>query len=459
MKTITRRASVLFVLIAAFFIGLGFLLFSFITHGSTWASSRLNTHVFTNRQLAAAGAVLDRNGKVLVETKDGARVWTADSTLRKASLHLVGDAEGYISTGVQTLYRSSLIGYNFVNGLYRTGEDGGNDVRLTIDSEAQKAAYNALGGGKGTICAYNYRTGEVLCMVSAPTYDPMYKPSSMNTSAGGAYDGVYMNRFLNGVFTPGSTFKVVTAICALDNLPNVRKRSFTCTGSYKIGDSAVKCNGVHGKLTFERALNVSCNSVFAELAKELGNDALTATVRQLGFGKNVKVSGALTTKSTFDLRGAAAIDRGWAGIGQYTTLVNPCQMLMLAGAIANGGTAIVPYVVESSSKLLDVKGQVNKNIQLSETDAKIMRKLLRSNVENYYGDSRFPNLQFCGKTGSAAVIGGRSHAWFFGFSLRSDFPVAIVVCLENGGIGLNNAVPAANKVLQAIKNSTFQIPN
>ena len=102
-----------------------------------------------------------------------------------------------------------------------------------------------------------------------------------------------------------------------------------------------------------------------------------------------------------------------------------------------------------------MKGQVNKNIQLSETDAKIMRKLLRSNVENYYGDSRFPNLQFCGKTGSAEVIGGRSHAWFFGFSLRSDFPVAIVVCLENGGIGLNNAVPAANKVLQAVKNSKF----
>ena len=450
MNTITRRASVLYVLIAAFFVGLGFLLYSFIADGSTWASSRLNTHVFTNRQLAAAGAVLDRSGKVLVETKDGKRVWTSDGTLRKAALHVVGDAEGYISTGVQTLYRSSLIGYNFVNGLYRSAGSSGNNVRLTIDSEVQKTAYNALSGGKGTICAYNYKTGEVLCMVSAPTFDPVYKPRSMNTAPGGAYDGVYMNRFLNGVFTPGSTFKVVTAICALDNIPGVRKRSFTCTGSYKIGGSAVKCNGVHGKLSFERALNVSCNSVFAELAKELGNDKLTATVRQLGFGKNVKVSGALTTKSSFDLHDAAAIDRGWAGIGQHTTLVNPCQMLMLAGAIANGGTAITPYVVADSSKLLDFKGQINKNIQLSETDAKVMRKLMRSNVENYYGDRRFPNLQFCGKTGSAEVIGGRSHAWFFGFSLREDLPVAIVVCLENGGIGLNNAVPAANKVLQAI---------
>lgn len=450
MNTITRRASVLYVLIAAFFVGLGFLLYSFIADGSTWASSRLNTHVFTNRQLAAAGAVLDRSGKVLVETKDGKRVWTSDGTLRKAALHVVGDAEGYISTGVQTLYRSSLIGYNFVNGLYRSAGSSGNNVRLTIDSEVQKTAYNALSGGKGTICAYNYKTGEVLCMVSAPTFDPVYKPRSMNTAPGGAYDGVYMNRFLNGVFTPGSTFKVVTAICALDNIPGVRKRSFTCTGSYKIGGSAVKCNGVHGKLSFERALNVSCNSVFAELAKELGNDKLTATVRQLGFGKNVKVSGALTTKSSFDLHDAAAIDRGWAGIGQYTTLVNPCQMLMLAGAIANGGTAITPYVVADSSKLLDFKGQINKNIQLSETDAKVMRKLMRSNVENYYGDRRFPNLQFCGKTGSAEVIGGRSHAWFFGFSLREDLPVAIVVCLENGGIGLSNAVPAANKVLQAI---------
>ena len=207
---------------------------------------------------------------------------------------------------------------------------------------------------------------------------------------------------------------------------------------------------MHGKVTFERALNVSCNSVFAELANELGKDALTKTVRDLGFGKSVKISKAKTVRSSFDVSDSTRLDLGWAGIGQYTTLVNPSQMLMLMGAIANGGKAIIPYVVEESSELVDVKTKQNLNLTLSEETAKKVRKLLRSNVENYYGDGKFPGLKMCGKTGSAEVSNGRSHAWFVGFSYDTKFPYAIVVCLENGGIGYNDAIPAANKTLQAL---------
>ena len=126
---------------------------------------------------------------------------------------------------------------------------------------------------------------------------------------------------------------------------------------------------------------------------------------------------------------------------------------MLAGAIANGGQAVIPYVVETQTTLLpQTKAAINKNITMSAETAKKIKKLLRSNVENYYGDSRFPGLRMCGKTGSAEVEGKRSHAWFYGFSADSSFPYAIVVCLENGGIGYNDAVPAANKVLQALRN-------
>lgn len=449
MRNTTKRAYVLVALIAAFFFGLGILIYSFFAHGSTWASSRLNTHVFKNRQLSTAGAVLDRDGTVLVSTDDEVRKWTSDWTLRRSVLHVVGDEQGFISTGVQTLYRPELIGYNPVRGLYRAGS-GNTDITLTIDADVNKAAYEALGGGKGTIAAYNYKTGEMLCRVSAPTYDPQNKPSDIDTNTSGKYDGVYLDRFLSGTFTPGSTFKVVTAICAIENIPDLFQRKFTCNGSHKIGNDSVKCNGVHGTISFERALNVSCNSAFAELAVELGSEKLTETVRALGFGKSVKVSRAATVRSSFDVKNAAKIDLGWAGIGQYTTLVNPCQMLMLAGAIANDGQAVTPYVVKDSASLFENTLLTNHNIHLSAETAATIKRLLRSNVENYYGDSKFPNLQFCGKTGSAEVIGKRSHAWFFGFSLREDFPVAIVVCLENGGLGYNNAIPAANKVLQAI---------
>ena len=109
MKNTTRRAYVIYALIAAFLFGLGFLLYSFIAHGGTWAASRLNTHVFTNRVLTNAGAVKDREGTVLVETKDGKRVWNEQSGIRRATLHTVGDAQGFIATGVQTLYRAATI--------------------------------------------------------------------------------------------------------------------------------------------------------------------------------------------------------------------------------------------------------------------------------------------------------------------------------------------------------------
>ena len=456
MRNTTKRAYILFALIAAFFGGLVFMAVSFALNADTWASSRLNEHIYKYRQLATAGTIYDRNGKVLVQTKDGERIYAEDYTVRLSTLHVVGDSQGFISTGVQTVYRPHLIGYNFVDGVYSAVKKGkGNDLTLTIDSAVSAAAYEALGGNKGTSAVYNYKTGAVACEVSSPTFDPENKPDDIDTDTSGKYDGIYLNRFLSGVFTPGSTFKVVTAICAIENMPDIYKKTFNCTGKYKCGKNQyVICNGVHGKLNFERALNVSCNSVFAYLAVKLGADSLSKTAKQLGFGSSVKVSGAYTAKSYIDLSKTAKIDLGWAGIGQYTTLANPCHMLMLAGAIANGGQAVIPYVVETQTTLLPKTGAaVNKNITLSAETANKMKKLLRSNVENYYGDSRFPGLKMCGKTGSAEVEGKKSHAWFYGFSADSSFPYAIVVCLENGGIGYNDAVPAANKVLQALKNS------
>lgn len=456
MRNTTKRAYILFALIAAFFGGLVFMAVSFALNADTWASSRLNEHIYKYRQLATAGTIYDRNGKVLVQTKDGERIYAEDYTVRLSTLHVIGDSQGFISTGVQTVYRPHLIGYNFVDGVYSAVKKGkGNDLALTIDSAVSAAAYEALGGNKGTIAVYNYKTGAVICEVSAPTFDPENKPDDIDTDTSGKYDGIYLNRFLSGVFTPGSTFKVVTAICAIENMPDIYKKTFNCTGKYKCGKNQyVICNGVHGKLNFERALNVSCNSVFAYLAVKLGADNLSKTAKQLGFGSSVKVSGAYTAKSYIDLSKTAKIDLGWAGIGQYTTLANPCHMLMLAGAIANGGQAVIPYVVETQTTLLPKTGAaVNKNITLSAETANKMKKLLRSNVENYYGDNRFPGLKMCGKTGSAEVEGKKSHAWFYGFSADSSFPYAIVVCLENGGIGYNDAVPAANKVLQALKNS------
>lgn len=452
MRSTTKRAYVIFALIIAFFAGLGLMMYSFYTNGGTWAAHRINGHVFTNRQLTTAGTVYDRNGKVLVESKDGERYFSKDYYIRKSTLHVVGDSQSFIATGIQTLYRPELIGYSFVNGVYDAVRTRKNiSLKLTVDADVSATAYKAMNGNKGTVCVYNYKTGKVVCMVSAPTYDPHNKPSDIDSDTTGRYDGIYLNRAVSGVFTPGSTFKVVTAICAVENIPDIYSRSFTCNGKYHTETGDVICNNKsgHGTLNFERALNVSCNSVFAQLANELGKKKLTQTVEKLGFFDSVDVSRMKVKKSIFNVDKSTSLDLGWAGIGQYTTLVNPVQMLMLAGAIANSGQAVVPYVV--SEKILGTTpASVNKNISLSPETAGKIKKLMRSNVQNYYGDSKFPGLEMCGKTGSAEVIDKRSHAWFFGFSQKENFPYAIVVCLENGGTGYYDAIPVANKVMQAV---------
>lgn len=451
MRNTTKRTYIIIFLIIAFFAGLGIMLYSFISEGDTWVANRANALIYKGGELTVAGTIYDSDGEILVSTEKGKRQYNSNYNKRVSTLHVVGDSAGYIATGVQTLYRSNLIGYNFVDGIYKTlSSDEGVDIKLTIDADVCAEAYSAMAGKKGTVIVYNYETGQVICMVSAPTYDPNNKPTDINTNTSGKYDGIYMNRAVSGVFTPGSTFKVVTAICAIENIPDIYSRKFKCTGKKTFGKGDVICNGVHGTLTFERALNVSCNSVFSELANEVGKDKLTETVRALGFGKNVTISKAKTVRSTFDVSESTKLDLGWAGIGQYTTLVNPSQMLMLMGAIANSGKAMVPYIVEESSEIVDSKNKVNSSIKLSEETAAKVKKLLRSNVKNYYSDNKFPGLEMCGKTGSAEVSNGKSHAWFVGFSNKKNFPYAIVVCLENGGLGYTHAIPVANRVMQKV---------
>ena len=448
MKTVTKRAYVIIALIVFFFIGLGIMLYSFIAHGSDWATRSINTHIFTNRELTVAGKVLDRDGNVLSESVDGKRTFSQDYLTRVSTLHLVGDAQGYISSGVQYTYRPELIGYDFVQGIWPAIKKGAAvSVSLTVSAKINAAAWNAL-GGKGAVAAYNYKTGEIVCSVSRPSFDPLNKPSAETLENDPGYEGVYIDRVTNGLFTPGSVFKIVTATAAVENIPDIFDRTFTCTGVYHTDDGDIKCSNTagHGTITFRQALNRSCNCAFAEIAIELGSKKLASYVKKLGLRSDLTVSRVDVTKSYFDLKGANKADLGWTGIGQGKTLVNPLRVLTLLGGIANGGRAVVPYMVKGGAEEKAWQG-----FRLSEETADTMNDLLRSNVSDYYGDGTFPGLTMAGKTGSAELDNAVSHAWFAGYSTDESFPYAIVVVAENAGWGFSKAMPAASAVMQAIK--------
>ena len=209
MKSTRARSMIVYLLTAAFLCGLGLFVFRLVFHGEVWATSSVNQHLSGSGSLSAAGRVIDRNGNILAQTVDGNRVYHSDADTRKALLHTVGDSNRFISTAVQNAQRSDLAGYNFFTGITLSQITGkGSDITLTLDSGVCRTAYQAMAGRKGAVAVYNYKTGEVLCMVSTPTYDPTNPPDIENDKSG-QYDGVYLNNALSSTFTPGSTFKVI----------------------------------------------------------------------------------------------------------------------------------------------------------------------------------------------------------------------------------------------------------
>lgn len=459
MKMISKRGIFLLILVIAFLGGLVFLTVSLVNNGDEWVMQPYNSSVYYNGELVGAGKITDRNGRSLAETDDGKREYNDSVTTRKATLHTVGDTKGFISTGVQNVYEAKLTGYSVLSGIYSVTKNGsGNDMQLTIDADVCDVAYEALSGYKaGCVGVMNYKTGDIVCMVSTPSYDPQNEPYNLNDSE--EYEGVYINRLLSGLYTPGSTFKIVTAICALENIPDIESRTFNCTGEYDPGTGTpIECNASHGGITFEEALAKSCNSAFAMIAVELGPEKLAQTAKELGMTSGVSVSGSITSSTgRFFLEDGDADDYvGWTGIGQGDTLVSPVAMLRLVGAIGNDGKAVSLNLVESfatkAGRTLDLDFTAKETPVMSSEIASKMKSLMRNNVKEQYGEYNYEGLSLCAKSGTAQIDEVDSHntAWFVGFMDDDKNPYAFVVLVEYGNSGSQTAGPIAAKVLNAL---------
>ena len=458
MKKIERRAGICLLLALALLLGLGIYVVRFFLYGGRWVSFAANRHLYNSQGQLAVGRVLDRDGDVLSWADEaGNRCYYDGATVRKATLHAVGDAEGKIGTGALVAFADRLSGYNPVTGAY-TPMGTGNDLYLTLDARYNYIAYEALGGRKGAVGVYNYETGEILCMVSSPSYDPLSPPENVEEDP--AYEGVYLNRFLSGTFVPGSVFKTVTLATAIENIPDLFSRTWTCTGSTQVGGEAVTCPSAHGELDISGALAHSCNGVFALLANELGGETLARYAQKAGLTSSYSVSGIPTAAGRFDVTGASANQLGWAGVGQYSDAVNPCALMVYMGAIANGGKAAVPRLIYKTVVPLGEggiplgPGFTRHTGTLIEGDtAAQLADMMARNVTETYGASRFPNMDLCAKSGTAEVGGGKApHAWFTGFLRNPDAPYAFVVLVENGGGGSDVAGAVAAQVLDAVVN-------
>ncbi len=456
MKKITSRTMICFFLSFLLILGTLIFTFKFFTEGDSWVSFSANKHLYTDNVLNK-GRILDDTGVILAKYDTNNNKWSYSKNvyIRKATLHAVGEPTGMIGTGALTRFADKLTGYNLITGA-KSILPIGRDLYLTLNADVCEAAYRALNGHKGTVGVYNYKTGEIICMVSAPTYDPESPPIIKDGDEN--YDGVYINRLLSATFIPGSTFKLITAAAALENIDDIESRTFHCDGKINIGQQIVTCPHAHGDLTFDEALADSCNCVFGQLAVELGSDQMEKYAIKTGLTSGISVNGIKTAKSTFDFNSDDEGNLAWAGIGQGKDLVNPCSLMLYVGAIANGGTPATPQIISHTAFTEGVRTSFyfrhNDKELISEETASKLASMMRNNVISNYGKDNFPGLEICAKSGTAqSDSSDYDNAWFTGFLQDDNHPYAFVVLVEGGGSGSKVAGKVANTVLQsAVKN-------
>lgn len=444
MNRVTKRTWLMAIFIGVLLGGLTFFLWEYVTEAGDWISSG-NVSI-------ASGTVTDRSGKVLLSLGDG-RSYAEDATTRKSTLHWVGDRNGSIRASAVSKYRAQMAGFSLVNGVYK-GTDQAGVAQLTLSSKVQNTAYEAMAGRKGVVAVYNYKTGEILCALSTPTYDPDNVPD-IDGDTSGAYEGVYLNRFLQSAYIPGSIFKVVTTGAALESVPDILDKTFTCTGSYGKGEEKVTCEKAHGTLNLKTALSHSCNCAFAQIAELVGRKNMEKYVEQFAVTESLTFDGITTAKGNYDISDAGSVSFAWSCIGQHTDQINPARYMTFMGTIAGGGVGVEPYIMArvSSGEEQTYAAKATKTSRImSKETADTLKSYLRNNVQTIYGDGNFPGLSVCAKSGTSQLGGGQtSNAMFAGFVEDENYPLAFIVVVENGGYGSATCVPIISKVLAACK--------
>lgn len=452
MKILTKRAVALLILSLLLILGLIIFTVQYVVEASKWAQHANNKHLFSNGQLKTTGKLYDRKGEMLLRTVEGVRKYNDSRDVRQALMHTIGDGSGNVATSTEVAFGGKLSGWSLLNGAYRfnsKSEELNSDLTLTLDSGLCAVAYDALNGRKGTVGVYNYKTGEIICMVSSPSFDPKNPPDVAASPE--KYEGVYINRFLSAAYTPGSVFKLVTAAAAIDNLPDINTKVYHCKGQEIINGNKVTCLKAHGTVNLEEALAKSCNIAFAHISLELGGQKLQEYADKAGFNSSLEVDHIKTAAGKVTVADATGGDLAWAGIGQYSDTANPLNFMAYVGSIANNGIRVAPRLIKSQTgfdAVLPNSGAQKKRI-LSEETARTLGAMMRNNVVSEYGERNFKGLELCAKSGTAEVGGNQKpHSWFVGYLDREDYPLAFVVVVENGGTGSKVAGSVAAKVLK-----------
>lgn len=467
-----RLTRTVFLFTALFAVLIGNLTYIQVFKASEYQDMPSNNHTITKARYIKRGSIITADGLTLAES-----IQQEDGTYARSypngnlAAHAVGYySQQYGSSGVESSQDKTLTGskdysswQNALNSLAGITEPG-NSVQLTIDSRIQQAAEQALAGRKGAIVVLDPRTGAVLAWASAPAYDNTDIAAAMEAAnASGGADTSMFDRATQALYSPGSTFKTVTLSSALENGVAALSSTYSSPGRMEIGGAdvvSVNEQG-HGTITLDRAFAVSSNTVFGQVAEQLGADRLVATAQAFGYGQNLGIDFSTAASIMPDPADMSTWELAWAGAGQpvgqghtpgpQTTVM---QNAVIAAAIANNGIAMNPYVV---GQILAPDGTVIKTTRerslgqaVSSGTAEQVKEAMLDVVQNGSGSAAgIAGVKVAGKTGTAETNSATPNSTFIGFAPYDTPTLAVSLVLEETTENEATAAAVAGQVLRA----------
>lgn len=467
-----RLTRTVFLFTALFAVLIGNITYIQVIKASEYQDMPSNNHTINKARFIKRGSIITADGLTLAES-----VQQADGTYARSypngnlAAHVVGYySQQYGTMGIENTQNDTLTGskdysswQNALNSLAGISEPG-NSVQLTIDSRIQRAAEQALAGRVGAIVALDPRSGAVLAWASAPTFDNTNIQAAIEAAnaSGGADTSMY-DRATLALYTPGSTFKVLTLASALENGLATLDTTYDSPGRMEIGGADVVSIGErgHGKISLAKAFALSSNTVFGQVADGLGAEKLVATARAFGYGQQLGLDFTTAASVMPNPEEMTEWELAWAGAGQPVgqghtpgPQATVMQNALMAATIANNGIAMNPYVV---SQILAPDGTVLKTTRghslgqaVGSGTAEQVKQAMLDVVQNGTGSAAaIAGVKVAGKTGTAETNNANANSTFVGFAPYDTPTVAIAVVIEQNAKGEESAAAVGRQVLRA----------
>lgn len=450
-----------------FFVFLFIAMIGYITYFSVTNEQEMMNNSYNSRQQILLsrnyrGSIFSRDGDILAQTilDSSGEKETREYPYDNLFSHVVGySTQGKM--GVEALANYYLINSNIsltdkVANDVAGVKNPGDNVYTTLDVSLQQVADDQLDIYKGAIIVTEVKTGKILAMVSHPDFDPNQISQIWDKLVDDDSSSVLVNRATQGIYPPGSTFKIVTALEYIRENPDTYQNyRFQCNGFFTMDNNKISCyhGSSHGQVDFEKSFAKSCNSSFANIGMSLDKNQFEETLKQLLFDQNLPVSLSCSKSYVHMGEDISTAEMMQTSIGQGKTQITPIHLNMLTSAIANKGTLMKPYLIDYVES---ADGGIVKTFKpdsygqlMSESEAAILTELMADVVEEGTA-SKLKGLSYtaAGKTGSAEYnnVKGDSHAWFTGFAPVEDPEVAVTIVVEGAGSGGDYAVPIARRL-------------